>query len=478
MPLAFLCLLMALLISAPMRTSAQEAPEEHRSIHRIEWESHGSTGSGGENEDALPPISGGPMLSEASPRLAKRVFGYRPYWVPADDYLSYDYTAITDLGYFGAEIDTATGGLGALHGWPTAAVIQAARARGIRVALVVTCFGSAQNSAILGNPSRQSRLVNDIVAAVGGGNGEGVNIDFEEVGVAQSVALVAFIQQLADRLHAAAPGVQLSMAVPAVDWSGTFDLAKLAGICDYLIMMAYDYHYTGSANAGAVSPLGGDAYNVARSVETYLMKGVPASKLLLGVPWYGYDWPVVDSTKGANTTGIAISSLYKDAEPAAQLSGKRFDTATSSPWYAYFTASGWHQIWYDDSLSLALKYRLVTQKQLAGIGIWALSYEGGRKEIWSGISQAFAVPSLVAKNEREEASLAASFERALEMAREDPDGITIQAFDLLGRQVPWTHGSAIGRTSGPPRLDLPERGSYIILFVQGSTRATYGITVD
>jgi hypothetical protein len=71
--------------------------------------------------------------------------------------------------------------------------------------------------------------------------------------------------------------------------------------------------------------------------------------------------------------------------------GKSFDQVTKVPWFSYTSGTPWRQVWYDDSQSLGLKYGLVNSRALGGIGIWALSYEGGRAEIWNGIKSAFAV---------------------------------------------------------------------------------------
>jgi hypothetical protein len=45
-------------------------------------------------------------------------------------------------------------------------------------------------------------------------------------------------------------------------------------------------------------------------------------------------------------------------------------------------------MWFDDSLSLQMKSNLAVDRDLAGIGIWALSYEAGRQELWKGLRAA------------------------------------------------------------------------------------------
>ena len=123
------------------------------------------------------------------------------------------------------------------------------------------------------------------------------------------------------------------MATPAVDWSNAWDLASLSGICDYLFLMGYDYYWSGSTTAGPVCPLEGENYSVTRSVTTYLSAGVAPGKLVLGMAWYGLDWPVISGARKAAATGTASSGTYAVLEGKAQLSGKQFDAAVKTPWF-------------------------------------------------------------------------------------------------------------------------------------------------
>jgi GH18 family chitinase len=185
------------------------------------------------------------------------------------------------------------------------------------------------------------------------------------------------------------------MATPAVDWSGSWDLPALADICDYLILMGYDYYWSGSSTAGPVSPLAGENYNVTKSVDTYLSAGVPAQKLMLGIPWFGYNWPVNSSIRKAAAIGKATSLTTAAAEILTQNYGKTFDQMTKVPWISYKDATNlYRQVWFDDATSYFLKYDLVNNRNLAGIGIWALSYENGKKEIWQGIQSAFSATAI------------------------------------------------------------------------------------
>ncbi len=359
----------------------------HKSIHQMESEAHTSD----RTFDTRYPVRSLPVTARltAIGSLSRKVFGWHPYWASPTAYAGYDYSVLSHIGYFSYETDTATGGYLTVRGWTTTPVIDTAHKHGVKVAIVVTNFGYDNNDKILSDTARQTVMIGTLISLLESRNGDGVNFDFEGVRGAQRSNLLQFIQRAASRIKAQIPSAEISMATPAVDWDSAFDLPQLSQACDYLILMGYDYYWSGSATAGPVAPLDGEQYDVTSSVASYLKAGVSPGKLLLGVPWYGYDWPVIGSRRKSLATGSGVGYPYQTLEPEAQAHGKIFDPTTEVPWFSYQTSSQWHQAWYDDSTSLALKYQFAGSKSLGGIGIWALSYQGNGPELWNGIRNAF-----------------------------------------------------------------------------------------
>ncbi|MDX9904065.1 MAG: glycosyl hydrolase family 18 protein [Bacteroidales bacterium] len=340
-----------------------------------------------------PPENGGekpaPLISLKSGEETVMVFGWHPYWAGSTAYTYYDYDVLTHIAYFSYEVDTATGGYTTLRGWDTTPIISYAHQRGVKVVLTVTNFGSARNTELLTDTVKQWNLIDNLIQQLQSRNGDGVNFDFESVPSAQKANMVSFCRRAVRGIKGALPSAEISLATPAVNWSDGWDLAALAGICDYLIMMGYNYYWSGSSTAGPVSPISGENYNITRSLnEDYIGDGVPPGKLLLGVPWYGYDWPVTGSDRKAPTTGSGTSRLYNSALNLAASHTVNFDQTTGVPWISYQSSGKWQQMWYDDSLSLQMKNNLAINLNLAGIGIWALSYEAGRDELWNGLKAA------------------------------------------------------------------------------------------
>ena len=69
--------------------------------------------------------------------------------------------------------------------------------------------------------------------------------------------------------------------------------------------------------------------------------------------------------------------------------GRVWDTASQTPWYAYAAAGQPRQGWVEDGESLALKYRFARTRDLAGVMIWALGYDGARTEAWNALQLAY-----------------------------------------------------------------------------------------
>jgi spore germination protein YaaH len=69
--------------------------------------------------------------------------------------------------------------------------------------------------------------------------------------------------------------------------------------------------------------------------------------------------------------------------------GRLWDTSSHTPWYKYQSQGTWHQCWYEDNESLALKFNYINAAGLAGAGFWALGYEGPDSPLWTLVKQAF-----------------------------------------------------------------------------------------
>lgn len=399
-----------------------------------------------------------------APRIANLdhlVTGYHPYWV-GDAFLSYDWALLSMVAWFSLELDGA-GQITNAHGWPWTALVAEAHAQGVKVLITATLFNASAIDALLASPGNRAAAIANLVAQVQAGDAGGVSIDFEGVPHARKADLVTFLGELRAALLAALPDPVLTIATPAVDWGDAFDYDQLAANCDYLAVMAYDYHWSGSANAGPVSPLGGwGTYDVPWTVNDYVTWGAPREKMLLGVPYYGYEWGTVSGAAGAATTGSGLARTYAQAAGDAALFGAVWDAPSSTPWMAYQDPT-WFQTWYDDGVSLAAKYDLVRSEGLAGVSVWALGYDGARPELWGALAGAFGIGSGVVVLHPSHATLAYAganpFRDEARLRWELPRAgdVRITVHDVQGRLVRRLH-DGVENATGEVRWDGRDGG--------------------
>jgi len=145
----------------------------------------------------------------------------------------------------------------------------------------------------------------------------------------------------------------------------------MAPALDGYFVMAYDMN--SKTQPSATSPLFGAGYTDALALEQFC-KVVPPSKVILGVPFYGYDWSTVDGTPSSAATGP--ESPLTDAAITAAGHPTFWDPVTDTPWTAYQVGTKWHRTYFDDPTSLALKAQLANFFHIAGVGIWALGMDG------------------------------------------------------------------------------------------------------
>jgi spore germination protein len=398
----------ALLIIALLAASASA-----QSIHQLDYDKHTKS-----NEELIS--SPAPAYKTARPNtLAKQSYGFHPYWATDADAKDYRWDLLTTIAYFGAELDPRTGNISATNKWRASTIIDSAHAHGVGVHLTAILF--EQHDSLLGVPARRANAIAKLLALAKERNAEGINIDFEAVPGRLRDSVTKFVREL--RLTAG-PEFGIVLDLPAIDWNNAFDVVALQQILDHFFLMAYDYHWHSGPTAGPVAPLDGVGLSIKNSLSRYDKKGLDKSKLILGSPWYGYDWPTVSDAKESDARASATSLTTDVAVVRAETYGRRYDIIAESPYYVYETGESVHQTWYDDPASLGVKYQYGMQQGLAGIGYWALSYASSLPQTWTVIEDAIGSKS--------------SVEREVEHEQYDsvPDGAAdVVYYDIAGRRV-------------------------------------------
>ncbi len=335
--------------------------------------------------------------------LKKKVYGWHPYWV-GSVYANYDWSMLSDFCYFDYSVSPTTGSnTNGSFAWATSAAVTAALSNSVNVHFCATLFSS--HSTFWASSTAQQTFITNAINLLQSRGGNGINIDFEGMGASDKAPFTTFMTNLCNQVHAANANYQVTMALYAVDWSGTFDMPALNAIVDDFIIMGYDYYYSGSTTAGPEAPLYNfqTGYNqtLAKSVSYYLNKGASKSKLLLGLPWYGREWETVGQLAPSSVVsgGFTSSRTYKYVRDSVQYyspTNRHWEANSFNPYFSYQKAGAWRQCWIDDNYSYGRKFDMVNQRGLGGIGIWALGYDNGYSDLWNLIKDKFSSCATVA----------------------------------------------------------------------------------
>ena len=317
------------------------------------------------------------------------VFGFAPYWTLAAS-SGFDLNDLTTVAYFGVDV-AADGSLiqndAGWNGYESQALadlITRAHASGDRVVLSVECFDQSSLDRLTRDPGAQAQLADNLISAVAQKQMDGLNIDFEGLGSSDRAGMVNLVKYLSSRVRAANQHWQLTVdtyAGSATDTNGFFDVASMASAVDAFFVMAYDMYQSGVASPNA--PLQGPGANDEAAVEAYASV-VPASKVILGVPFYGYSWQTTSNGPRAQTTSGPVPISY------GQLLGASlpiyWDQQCQVPLSSYHDGQQqWHEVYFDDPQSVALKAQAADYAHLLGVGIWALGMDGNDPAMMSAL---------------------------------------------------------------------------------------------
>lgn len=357
--------------------------------------------------------------------LRREVFGFALASSLADTtvgYPSWNFSLLSTVAFFGLHIndDGTIASDAGLTEWNSSDLMNlVTKARAAHTKVVVTVIeqdfssGTPHMCAALAN---RAATVSATVAQVTAKGVDGVNIDYEGLnGTCPNGSTArSMVTDFARQMRAALPpGSYLSIdtyASSAADSLGFFDIAGLNSYVDSFFAMAYDLEYSNYAYSptgcsslclGPTAPLTGYRYTDTSTANQYLAV-VPASKLILGVPYYGRKACVATPTANQRPTGSIAADTYlmaasESSQPEVQSGSYAVHRDANDPtgqerWDTWFntTLNCNRELYWDDTVSLGKKYDLVNADGLRGVGIWNLNYGGGSGELWDSLYTHFA----------------------------------------------------------------------------------------
>jgi hypothetical protein len=352
------------------------------------------------------PTTAGPAVTAAPPEPGHELYGFLPYWEMRDGIAAHlEDTPLSTLALFSVThtgkgaLNTGQRGYRLITGGVGARLIREAHDRGTRVEVVYTSFGAARNRKLFEDVERQDAVIAGLVALVEQTGTDGVNVDIEALEPTLVPAYGAFVRRLRDAVREADRDHQVSAATGAGALGAAMAVAAAEGGADRIFLMGYDYRVAASS-PGASAPLDrsdGGIRSLRWSLDLYGALGVPAGRLLLGLPLYGMTWPAAGPVIGAPETGRGdawIPRQHSDVLLDESIVPVRDETeqvdvylqASDGSWGAPPPGASltpaeqdrtWTAVYVDSPATLAPKMTLANERGLAGSGFWAIGYERG-----------------------------------------------------------------------------------------------------
>jgi spore germination protein YaaH len=251
-------------------------------------------------------------------------------------------------------------------------------------ALVTNDFNKDMSNKMLSNPSARENAINTLIQYAKDFKLDGINVDFENMRTEDKSLFTQFVKEL--YMKTKPLGITLSVDVTVIikysNWSECYDRKALAQVSDYIALMAYDQHWTGSPISGSVSQL--------KWVEDHTKKillEVPKEKLLLGMPFYTRVWKEeYDANNKLVVTSKAISMDYAEQLIAENKAAKSWDSISGQYFATYRKDGATYKIWLEDERSIKLRVELANKYNLAGVASWKMGFE--KPAIWNVIAVA------------------------------------------------------------------------------------------
>ncbi|TAN34312.1 hypothetical protein EPN29_02810 [bacterium] len=370
-------------------------------------------------------------LTGVRPGPQREVFGFvnaSNIGDPNVGYTQWNFRLLTTVAFFGLHVNSGDGNLvttdtawAAFHSAAMGNLVNTAHANGVRVIVSLNLhdFSTSPTNQVCQGliAANAQNTINQAIAQMNAAGIDGINVNYEATnttcadGQASRDELTAFVKNFRAAMPAGSYLAIDTFSGSAEDNLEFFNITGLAPYVDSFFVMAYDMDYANASEAplycssycfNPISPLNTYRFNVSKSIAQYTAL-VPASKVILGQPYYGRRGCVPSLSSAhqypiPNTNFVTTTYLFASTIPSqtgvSSFSAHRDPGDGVSKWDTWYD-SDWscnREQYYDDTFSLAAKYDLINRSNLGGVGLFTLDYGGGAAELWSLLATYFSCP--------------------------------------------------------------------------------------
>ena len=244
---------------------------------------------------------------------------------------------------------------------------------------------------VLSYQEKRKSVIDQLMAYAAQYQLEGINVDFESLSGEAGEPFIQFIRELSIACRQNKLVLSVDNYVPEA-YTDHYNRKEQGIFADYVIIMGYDEHYSGSKEAGSVASIGYVTHGIEKTLEE-----VPAQKVINALPLYSRIWIETPKTEAelaaedpnseyiaynldVQTVGmdVAINTAKQNATPV-------WDEETAQN-YAEWTKNGsTYKVWLEDEQSLSAKIQVMNAHAIGGAAVWQIGY--GTEEAWRALSQ-------------------------------------------------------------------------------------------
>lgn len=234
---------------------------------------------------------------------------------------------------------------------------------------------------VLGNTTNRDKLTNALIASAIQYNLDGINIDFEYISAKTADAYLQFLRELSVKCRNNGIILSVDCYVPT-EYTAFYDREEQGKIVDYVVVMAYDEHYSGSQESGSVASIG-----FVEEAVNNIVTMVDPSQVIIGMPFFTRLWK--ESTVDGETKVTSSAHSMSQASSILSQNGvkPKWDKTTGQYYGEYNAGGDVYKIWLEEEKSIEEKLNVIfedrKQGKIAGVASWKLGLE--KSSIWNTI---------------------------------------------------------------------------------------------
>jgi spore germination protein len=258
---------------------------------------------------------------------------------------------------------------------PAEWMVEKALESGVRPVLTLTPLGPDGRfnnnlvTTVANNPDVQQKLILNLGREMQEKGYGGLDIDFEYILADDRVPYANFVKRVTDVMNQFGYLVTVALAPKtSAEQSGLLyegvDYKLLGEAANRVLLMTYEWGYTFGPPM-AVAPI-----HMVRKVVDYALTEIPKEKISLGIPNYGYDWPLPYErgvTRAKTINNLEAIQIAIDRGAVIEI-----DETAMSPHFRYWQFGVQHDVWFEDVRSYQAKFDLIKEYGLTGAGYWQL----------------------------------------------------------------------------------------------------------